>query len=132
MTHDQLLTAPETAFPTLRGAVAGLPSYVPGRRSAGLDIAALASNESHYEPLPSSRSAPGWPRNWKHRAGNCSQARAISSWIRADDSLRARLVDAFDRADILVRGYQGDGVRITVADSAANDRVLRILEAHAA
>ena len=53
-------------------------------------------------------------------------------WIRADDSLRARLVDAFDAAGIMVRAYQGDGVRITVADSASNDRVLRLLEAHAA
>jgi histidinol-phosphate aminotransferase len=53
-------------------------------------------------------------------------------WIRADDELRARLADAFDGADILVRAYQGDGVRITVADPASNDRVLRILEAHAA
>ncbi len=47
-------------------------------------------------------------------------------------SLQARLVDAFDRAGILVRAYQGDGVRITVADPASNDRVLRLLEAHAA
>ncbi|MDF2051185.1 histidinol-phosphate transaminase [Arthrobacter sp. Cr_A7] len=52
MTRDQLLTAPGTALPTLRSAVTGLPSYVPGRRSAGVDVAALASNESHYEPLP--------------------------------------------------------------------------------
>ncbi|MFJ6283328.1 histidinol-phosphate transaminase [Pseudarthrobacter oxydans] len=52
MTPEQLLAAPSTALPTLRGAVAGLPSYVPGRRSARADIAALASNESHYEPLP--------------------------------------------------------------------------------
>ena len=44
----------------------------------------------------------------------------------------ARLVGAFDRAGILVRAYQGDGVRITVADPAANDRVLRLLEAHTA
>jgi histidinol-phosphate aminotransferase len=51
-------------------------------------------------------------------------------WIRADDSLRARLVDAFDHAGILVRAYQGDGVRITVADPASNDRVLLLLEAH--
>ena len=57
MTRDQILTAPDTAFPILRGAVAGLPSYVPGRRSAGLDIAALASNESHYEPLPAAAAA---------------------------------------------------------------------------
>ncbi|MGT2462836.1 histidinol-phosphate transaminase [Sinomonas atrocyanea] len=53
-------------------------------------------------------------------------------WIRADESLRARLVDAFDSAGILVRAYQGDGVRITVADPASNNRVLRLLEAHAA
>ena len=52
MTRDQLQTAPDTALPALRGAVAGLPPYVPGRRSAGMDIAALASNESHYEPCP--------------------------------------------------------------------------------
>ena len=57
MTRDQLLTAPDTALPTLRGAVAGLPPYVPGRRSAGVDIAALASNESHYEPLPAAAAA---------------------------------------------------------------------------
>ncbi|WP_285250413.1 histidinol-phosphate transaminase [Pseudarthrobacter sp. fls2-241-R2A-168] len=53
-------------------------------------------------------------------------------WIRADDELRTRLMEAFDGAGIMVRAYQGDGVRITVADAAANDRVLRILAAHAA
>jgi histidinol-phosphate aminotransferase len=53
-------------------------------------------------------------------------------WLRADDGLRARLVEAFDAAGIMVRAYQGDGVRITVADPASNNRVLRILEAHAA
>ena len=53
-------------------------------------------------------------------------------WIRADERLRARLVDAFDAAGIMVRAYQGDGVRITVAGPASNDRVLRLLEAHAA
>jgi len=53
-------------------------------------------------------------------------------WIRADESLRARLVDAFDAAGVMVRAYQGDGVRITVADPASNDRVLRLLKAHAA
>jgi histidinol-phosphate aminotransferase len=57
MTRDQLLTAPDTALPTLRGAVTGLPSYVPGRRSAAMDVAALASNESHYEPLPAAAAA---------------------------------------------------------------------------
>src|SRR6478736_10509611 len=57
MTSDQLVAAPETALPTLRGAVTGLPSYVPGRRGAGADIAALASNESHYEPLPAATAA---------------------------------------------------------------------------
>src|SRR6478609_1358118 len=57
MTSDQILMAPATAHPTLRAAVSGLPSYVPGRRSAGEDIAALASNESHYEPLPAATAA---------------------------------------------------------------------------
>ncbi len=57
MTSDQILAAPESAHPTLRAAVSGLPSYVPGRRSAGVDIAALASNESHYEPLPAAAAA---------------------------------------------------------------------------
>lgn len=57
MSPDQLLTRPATAHPTLRDAVTGLPSYVPGRRSAGADIAALASNESHYEPLPAATAA---------------------------------------------------------------------------
>ena len=53
-------------------------------------------------------------------------------WIRADAQLLATLVEAFDAAGIMVRAYQGDGVRITVADAASNDRVLRLLEAHAA
>ncbi|WP_314216119.1 histidinol-phosphate transaminase [Pseudarthrobacter equi] len=57
MTSDQLVAVPETALPILRGAVTGLPSYVPGRRSLGADIAALASNESHYEPLPAATAA---------------------------------------------------------------------------
>ncbi|KRE88194.1 histidinol-phosphate transaminase [Arthrobacter sp. Soil764] len=57
MTSDQLLAVPQTALPTLRDAVTGLPSYVPGRRSVGADIAALASNESHYDPLPAAMAA---------------------------------------------------------------------------
>lgn len=53
-------------------------------------------------------------------------------WIRADEVLLATLVGAFDGAGIMVRAYQGDGVRITVADPASNNRVLRILATHAA
>ena len=53
-------------------------------------------------------------------------------WIRADAPLLALLVDAFDAAGILVRAYPVDGVRITVADPASNNRVLRLLAAHAA
>ncbi len=44
-----------------------------------------------------------------------------------DDERRERLVAAFDAADILVRGYAGDGVRITIAGPEANDRVLAVL-----
>lgn len=36
-------------------------------------------------------------------------------------------MDAFDAADILVRGYPGDGVRISLADPATNDRVVAVL-----
>ncbi|WP_285320632.1 histidinol-phosphate transaminase [Pseudarthrobacter sp. lyk4-40-TYG-27] len=57
MTPDQLLAEPATALPALRRAVTGLPAYVPGRRGAGADIAALASNESHYDPLPAAIAA---------------------------------------------------------------------------
>lgn len=51
-------------------------------------------------------------------------------WLRADDQRRTALVDAFDEADILVRGYPVDGVRITIAEAASNDRVLAVLAAH--
>lgn len=50
-------------------------------------------------------------------------------WLRADDDLRAELVDAFLAADILVRGYPDAGVRVTLADPATNDRVLAVLAA---
>lgn len=48
-------------------------------------------------------------------------------WLRADDARREELVEAFAAADVLVRGYAGDGVRITLADPATNDRVLAVL-----
>ncbi|MDQ0770268.1 histidinol-phosphate aminotransferase [Pseudarthrobacter defluvii] len=57
MSPELLLAEPETALPTLRAAVTGLPAYVPGRRSLGADVATLASNESHYEPLPAAITA---------------------------------------------------------------------------
>jgi histidinol-phosphate aminotransferase len=48
-------------------------------------------------------------------------------WLRADDALRVRLVDTLADADILVRGYAGDGVRISLADRTTDDRVLAVL-----
>ncbi|MFD0484744.1 histidinol-phosphate transaminase [Kineococcus sp. GCM10028916] len=54
-----------------------------------------------------------------------SQANFV--WLRADDARREGLVEAFAAADVLVRGYAGDGVRITLADPATNDRVLAVL-----
>lgn len=59
-----------------------------------------------------------------------SQANFV--WLRAGGELRAALVEAFDRADVLVRAYAGDGVRITLADPLTNDRVLAVLEDRAA
>lgn len=55
-----------------------------------------------------------------------SQANFV--WLRAGNELRDALVDAFDRSDVLVRAYAGDGVRITLADPATNDRVLEVLK----
>lgn len=48
-------------------------------------------------------------------------------WLRASEPLFSELMDAFDAADILVRGYPGDGVRISLADPATNDRVVAVL-----
>jgi histidinol-phosphate aminotransferase len=48
-------------------------------------------------------------------------------WLRTDDGERERLVAAFEAAGVLVRGYAGDGVRITLADPDSNDRVLAVL-----
>ncbi|WP_223286556.1 histidinol-phosphate transaminase [Kocuria atrinae] len=55
-----------------------------------------------------------------------SQANFV--WLRAGENLRQALVDAFDRSDVLVRAYAGDGVRITLADPATNERVLEVLK----
>ena len=41
-----------STLPQQRPAVAGLPAYIAGRRATGHQVAALASNESHYPPLP--------------------------------------------------------------------------------
>jgi histidinol-phosphate aminotransferase len=54
-----------------------------------------------------------------------SQANFV--WLRSDDARRERLLAAFAEADVLVRGYAGDGVRITLADAPTNDRVLTVL-----
>jgi histidinol-phosphate aminotransferase len=54
-----------------------------------------------------------------------SQANFI--WLRVGDALHADLLQAFTTADINVRAYAGDGVRITLADPATNDRVLNVL-----
>lgn len=48
-------------------------------------------------------------------------------WLRTTPELHAQLMAAFDAADILVRGYPGDGIRISLADPATNDRVLAVL-----
>jgi histidinol-phosphate aminotransferase len=48
-------------------------------------------------------------------------------WLRTDEACRLDLVERFAAADVLVRGYPGDGVRITLADPATNDRVLEVL-----
>lgn len=51
-------------------------------------------------------------------------------WLRLDDEGREQLMAAFDAADLLVRGYAGDGIRITIASREANERVLAVLGQH--
>ncbi|MGP4044045.1 histidinol-phosphate transaminase [Streptomyces sp. 2A115] len=41
--------------PALRAALSAVPVYAPGRRASSVLTAALASNESHFTPLPSVR-----------------------------------------------------------------------------
>jgi len=50
-------------------------------------------------------------------------------WLRMDDRSSRQVVAALAEADILVRAYPGDGVRITVADAAVTDRLLAALPA---
>jgi histidinol-phosphate aminotransferase len=54
-----------------------------------------------------------------------SQANFV--WLRANNQGRERLLDALRDADIIARGYSDAGVRITVADSDTNDRVITVL-----
>ncbi|UDY24991.1 histidinol-phosphate transaminase [Nocardioides sp. Kera G14] len=54
-----------------------------------------------------------------------SQANFV--WLRCSDERREHLMESFDHADVLVRGYAGDGIRITIADRVANDRALAVL-----
>ena len=53
-------------------------------------------------------------------------------WIRCDADEQQRLVEEFAAADILVRAYAGDGIRITVADAPSNDRVIDVLRRRSA
>jgi histidinol-phosphate aminotransferase len=70
------------------------------------------------ERLLSALGAEGW-------AVPDSQANFI--WLRTDDTLHGALLHAFISADILVRAYPGDGIRVSLADPATNDRVLDVL-----
>ena len=55
------------------------------------------------------------------------ESQANFLWLRADDRRQQQLVKAFTEADVLVRPYQGDGIRVTLADPATNDRVIAVL-----
>lgn len=52
-------------------------------------------------------------------------------WMRLEDDARTQLLEAFDAAEILVRGYPTDGIRITIAGREANNRVLSVLTKNA-
>jgi histidinol-phosphate aminotransferase len=48
-------------------------------------------------------------------------------WLRLGDAARERALELLAAHDILARGFAGDGLRITLADPATNDRVLAAL-----
>ncbi|MDJ1371908.1 histidinol-phosphate transaminase [Gulosibacter molinativorax] len=54
-----------------------------------------------------------------------SQANFV--WIRASGERNAALSQAFDDAGILTRVFPEDGIRVTLADAATNDRVIAVL-----
>jgi histidinol-phosphate aminotransferase len=56
------------------------------------------------------------------------ESQANFLWLRTDDNLRDVLVKAFTDADVLVRAYPSDGVRITLADAVTNNRVIAVLD----
>lgn len=58
---------------------------------------------------------------------NVPDSQANFYWLRASDELRDQLLAALADADILARGYAGDGVRVSLADKETNDRVLAVL-----
>ena len=55
------------------------------------------------------------------------ESQANFLWLRCNDETRESLVSDFRTAGILVRGYARDGIRISLADTGANDRVLALL-----
>ena len=50
-------------------------------------------------------------------------------WVRAVGERQEALMAAFHAADVLVRPYRTDGIRITLADAVTNDRVIMVLAA---
>ncbi|UEL28197.1 histidinol-phosphate transaminase [Pseudarthrobacter sp. L1SW] len=58
---------------------------------------------------------------------NVPDSQANFYWLRASDGLREQILAALSDADILARGYAGDGVRVTLADRETNNRVLAVL-----
>ena len=130
-----------TAWP---GCGSGTPSRTRTSPTACAAPGSLSRSAVSPSGRPSRRSTrrprcgSGWPRSSPNAAGSPTpsasagwevpDSEANFVWLRTDDDLRTRLVDAMADADILVRGYAGDGVRISLADRAANDRVLAVLD----
>ncbi|MHA7192109.1 histidinol-phosphate transaminase [Arthrobacter sp. MDT2-16] len=63
-----------------------------------------------------------------HDAGwSVTDSQANFFWLRCGDQVREQILSVLADADILARGYQGDGVRISLADRETNERVLAVL-----
>ncbi|WP_405730722.1 histidinol-phosphate transaminase [Streptomyces sp. NBC_01537] len=118
------VAAPELADGLRRAALPFAVSALAQRAAvASLDAAHEMAERVHgvvaeRERLLAALRAQGW---------QVPDSRANFLWLRTDAALHSELLHAFTTADTLVRSNAGDGIRVSLADAATNDRVLNIL-----
>ena len=98
--------------------------------SSVAQAAALASLDAEDELLRPGRagwsaSEPGSRPRSPHRAGTCPTLRATSSGSRLGEAAPTSLAAA-EEDGIVVRPFAGDGVRVSIGEVEANDRLIAL------